>query len=137
MNGDQHKIEIFDPFGAAYELMKGILFRPFDLGKWCVIGFAAFFSGSWGGGFHINFPGGGDWKFRSTSQHNLPASESFPDWGIPVFVAIAVVILILILVFMWIGARGRFIFMDCVVKNRAAIVAPWQEFRREGNSFFL
>ena len=45
--------------------------------------------------------------------------------------------MILILVFMWIGARGRFIFTDCVVKNRAAIVAPWREFRREGNSFFL
>ena len=137
MNGDQPKIEIFEPFGAAYELMKRILFQPFDFGKWLVIGFAAFLSGAWGNGFHFNFPGGGDWNFRSTSHQNLPASDSLPAWGIPLIIAIAIAVLILILVFMWIGARGRFIFTDCVVKNRAAIVAPWSEFRREGNSFFL
>jgi hypothetical protein len=42
MNGDQPKIEIFEPFGAAFELMKRILFQPFDFAKWLVIGFAAF-----------------------------------------------------------------------------------------------
>jgi hypothetical protein len=38
---------------------------------------------------------------------------------------------------MWIASRGRFIFTDCVVRNRAAIVEPWREYRREGNSFFF
>jgi hypothetical protein len=38
---------------------------------------------------------------------------------------------------MWLGARGRFIFTDCIVHNRGAIVAPWKEFRVQGNSFFL
>ena len=28
-------------------------------------------------------------------------------------------------------------FVDCIVRNRAAIIAPWKEFRAEGNSFFL
>jgi hypothetical protein len=37
----------------------------------------------------------------------------------------------------WLRARGRFIFVDCIVRNRAAIVEPWKEFRAEGNSFFL
>jgi hypothetical protein len=27
--------------------------------------------------------------------------------------------------------------VDCIVRNRAAIVEPWKEFRAEGNSFFL
>jgi len=44
---------------------------------------------------------------------------------------------VLILVLVWISARGRFIFTDCVVKNRAAIALPWREYRREGNSYFL
>src|SRR4029077_13262601 len=39
--------------------------------------------------------------------------------------------------FAWLRARGRFIFVDCVVRNRAAIVEPWKEFRAEENSFFL
>jgi hypothetical protein len=38
---------------------------------------------------------------------------------------------------MWLGARGRFIFTDCIVRNRAAILAPWKELRVQGNSFFL
>jgi hypothetical protein len=36
-----------------------------------------------------------------------------------------------------VGARGRFIFADCVVRNRGAIIEPWKEFKREGNSLFL
>jgi hypothetical protein len=47
------------------------------------------------------------------------------------------VVLMLIVLFAWLRARGRFIFVDCIVCNRAAIIEPWKEFRAEGNSFFL
>jgi hypothetical protein len=47
------------------------------------------------------------------------------------------IFLALIVVFAWLRARGRFILVDCVVRNRAAIVEPWKQFRPEGNSFFL
>jgi hypothetical protein len=47
------------------------------------------------------------------------------------------VVVLLIVLFAWLRARGRFIFVDCVVRNRAAIADPWKEFRAEGNSFFL
>ena len=138
MNGEQPKIEIFEPFGAAYKLMKKILFQPFDFQKWLVMGFAAFLSGLWGAGHHINFPSGGDWNFRSTSHQTTQQSDFLQTaWLIPLIIIIALVVMILVLVFMWIGARGQFIFTDCVVKNHAAIAAPWREFRREGNSLFL
>jgi hypothetical protein len=136
MNGDKPKIEIFEPFGDAFEMMKRILFQPFDFAKWCVIGFAAFLSGSWSPGLNLNSFSNKDWNFRSTNSGNSPVSESMP-WLIPLIIGLAVLILILVLVFMWIGARARFIFTDCVVRNRAAIVVPWREYRREGNSFFL
>jgi len=138
MNGEQPKIEIFEPFGAAFELMKRILFQPFDFAKWLVIGFAAFLSGAWGSGFQFRFPTGGNWNFKSTSYHpNTSISESLPPWLLPFLFVIVAGIIILALVFMWIAARGRFVFVDCVVRDRAAIVAPWKEYRREGNSFFL
>jgi hypothetical protein len=137
MNGEQPKIEIFEPFGAAFEVMKRILFQPFDFAKWCVIGFAAFLSGSWGSNFRLNFPLNGNWNFRSTSHHSMPISESLPSWLLPFIIALAVLVLIFIFVLMWVVSRGRFIFTDCVVKNRAAIIAPWRDYRREGNSFFL
>ena len=137
MNGDQPKIEIFAPFGAAFEWMKRMLFQPFDFAKWCVIGFAAFLSGSRGGGFWWKFPSNGNWNFRSNSYNHMPTSESLPMWLLPFITILVVLVLIFILVVMWVMSRGRFIFTDCVVKNRAAIAVPWREYRREGNSFFL
>jgi hypothetical protein len=137
MNEEQPKIEIFEPFGAAFEMMKKILFQPFDFAKWCVLGFAAFLSGSWGSNFRFHIPGKGDWNFRSTSFSSTGASESMPSWLLPLIIALVTIGLIVGLVVMWVVSRGRFIFTDCVVKNRAAIAAPWREYRREGNSFFL
>ncbi len=57
VNGDEPKIEIFQPFGEAFELMKKILFQPFDFKKWLVIGFVAWLAnlaGS-GGGFNYQY----------------------------------------------------------------------------------
>jgi hypothetical protein len=142
MNGTEPKIEIFKPFGQAFELMKKILFQPFDLRKWCVIGFAAFLA-SLSGGSSYSFNPFSRWDTREDKK---TIAESFPDlgsvtqmewWVIGLIVIGGLIILALALVFMWLGARGRFIFTDCIVCNRGAIVASWKEFRAQGNSFFL
>ena len=51
---------------------------------------------------------------------------------VAVFLGLAIVLTLL-----WVGSRGRFIFTDCIVRNRAAIGEPWREYRREGNGLFL
>ena len=137
MNGNQPSIQIFEPFGAAYELMKKILFQPFDLGKWCIIGFAAFMSGSIGGGFRIPFTSKQHWNLDSFIHTSGSSSDSFQCWVVPFIVTFWILIVAIAIVLMWVSARGRFIFTDCVVRNRAAIALPWNEYRREGNSFFL
>src|SRR5437667_9634841 len=80
MNGSEPSIEIFKPFGEAFELTKKILFQPFNLGKWCVIGFAAFLAGGVNFNFGFGFPfnGGGNWNFRSSSYNasNVPSFAS-------------------------------------------------------------
>jgi hypothetical protein len=141
MNGDEPKIEIFKPFGEALELTKKILFQPFDLAKWCVMGFAAFLA-SLSSGMSFNFNGFGrnqdwNWKFTSVRRDMVETTAHWPGWVIPLIVIAALVVLVLVVVCMWLGARGRFMFIDCIVRNRAAIVEPWREFRTEGNSFFL
>jgi hypothetical protein len=141
MNGDERKIEIFKPFGEAFELMKRILFQPFDLGKWFVIGFAAFLA-SLSGGMHFNFTSFNrnqdwHWKFSSMRHDMAPSMANLPAWVIPLVIVFVLVVLIIAVVLMWVGARGRFIFIDCIVRNRGAIQEPWREFRAEGNSFFL
>ena len=56
MNGTGPEIQIFRPFGEAFELMKKILFHPFDLKKWFVVGFAAWLANLGGGGGSFNYP---------------------------------------------------------------------------------
>lgn len=142
MNGTTPKIEIFAPFGAAYEWMKGMLFRPFDVARWLTIAFAAFLAGGTGGGGPGNFGrlgrwGDGDWKYRSHRYGDFSSDWNVEPWLIAGVVALVLFALAIGIVWLWVNSRGRFIFTDCIVKNRAAIKEPWHEFRREGNSYFL
>ena len=137
MNGTEPKIEIFKPFGEAFELMKRILFQPFDFKKWLVIGFAAWLANlgaGGGGGGNFNYPDN-----RREGAHKL--NETISQIPQPVLITgiciLVCLVLLLIVLFAWLRARGRFILVDCIVRNRAAIVDPWKEFRAEGNSFFL
>jgi hypothetical protein len=144
MNGTAPDIQLVRPFNEAVELTKQILFRPFDLKKWFIIGFAAWLShlggGGGGGGFN-NF----DRSHRGGGLRHNPAFRSLSDTihHTPVWLtvlAVAVIILVILclaLLFAWLRARGRFMFTDCVVRNRAAVAEPWNEFRKLGNSFFM
>jgi len=143
MNGDPPKIEIFEPFGAAFELMRSILFRPFDLGKWCVIGFAAFLA-NLSGNANLNYSPDigdigdkGDWSFRSTSHGATGSMDWLTNCAVPLLVVLVIVGIAIVAALLWVGCRGRFIFTDCLVRNRGAIAEPWREYRREGNSFFF
>ena len=109
MNGNGSKIEIFKPFGESFELMKKILFQPFDLSKWLVIGFAAWLAnlGAGGGGAgNFNYPDN-----RGEDAHKL--SDTIGQIPQPVLITgicvLVCVVLLLIVLFAWLRARGRFI----------------------------
>src|SRR5881409_2735016 len=132
MNGTEPKIEIFKPFGEAFELMKRILFQPFDVKKWFVIGFAAWLANLGGGGFNYQY------NRREDVQKLREAISQIPHPILVIGVCVLVsVVLVPIVLFAWLRACGGFMFIDCIVKNRGAIAEPWHEFRKEGNSFFL
>jgi hypothetical protein len=132
MNGTEPKIEIFKPFGEAFELMKRILFQPFDVKKWFVIGVAAWLANLGGGGFNYQYNRREDVQKLNEAISQIP----HPILVIGVCVLISLV-LVLIVLFAWLRARGGFMFIDCIVKNRGAVAEPWREFRKEGNSYFL
>jgi hypothetical protein len=134
MNGTEPDIQIFKPFGDAFEVTKKILFQPFELKKWFVIGFAAWLAtlGSGGGGFNYQF------DRRDEVQRINDAISQIPH-PILVFGISFLIILVLVLIVLcdWLRARGRFMFIECIVKNRGTISEPWREFQKEGNSYFL
>jgi hypothetical protein len=132
MNGTERNIEIFKPFGEAFELIKRILFQPFDIKKWFVIGFAAWLANLGGGGFNYQYNRREDVQKLNEAISQIP--HPILVTGVCVLVSL---VLVLIVLFAWLRARGRFMFIDCIVKNRGAIAEPWREFRKEGNSYFL
>jgi hypothetical protein len=139
VNGTSPDVEVLRPFNEAIELTRQILFRPFDLKKWFVIGFAAWLA-NLGGGGGSNFKSG----YQQPNLSQNPAWQdatnmvhSTPGWVIAlVVIFFALVVIGLILLFTWLRARGIFMFTDCIVRNRAAIAEPWREFRTLANSFF-
>ena len=140
MNGTAPNIEILKPFSEAVELTKQILFRPFDLKKWFIIGFAAWLMHIGAGGFNFSYRPNqrvtlGHTSFWTDATDTL---HQIPFWILITCISFLIVLAIgFVILFAWLRSRGRFVFTDCIVRNRAAIAEPWREFRRQGNSFFL
>lgn len=147
-------ISASDPITPAMSRVGRMLFKPFSARKWFVMGFAAWLSTlGEGGGGNIQIPGGGGgggggpapapggqpggvvWTETSESEVFQEAKAFVLHhawWIIPSVVAA----LALIVVLMWVRARAKFIFLESVAYDRAAIVEPWKRLRPLGNSYF-
>ncbi len=139
-------LSVMDPVEHAVERVKVILFRPFDVSKWFVLGFCAFLAylgegGGYGGSYHRSyndrhgpFHGGG---FAS----EMGAAADWVKFHLLLVVVVGAIVLFLAVVlgvlFTWLRSRGRFMFLDGVVRNRAAVSEPWTQFAVQGNSLFL
>jgi hypothetical protein len=139
-------ISVVDPVNSAIERARDVCFRPFDIGKWFVIGFCAFLAGFAEGGSsmpsgNFNFPsrGGGAGK-GSGGTGGAPAVIDWIQAHLAIILIIGLAVLIVGIalgaLFAWLGSRGQFMFIDNLVRNRGAVVAPWREYRQEGNSAF-
>jgi hypothetical protein len=142
-----NRIEYWAPVAKAWDRMKEILFRPFNLEKWMVMGFAAWLAGVSGGSGGSG--GGNNFSQAADSSHSgacdaANMQEQFwvfwDEYGIFVL-GISAVILVIILAISafvtWLTSRGTFIFLDNVVNNCGRIAQPWRHYRPEANSLFL
>ncbi|HEV3270678.1 MAG TPA: hypothetical protein VGZ93_00685 [Candidatus Methylacidiphilales bacterium] len=144
-------IDFTRAFDSAWERMHVILFRPFDPAKWLVIGFNAFLVLLAEGGVAINNPfpihnrtASYQFTFRSLPEllHGFKQSISWAGslsaspW-LALYIALGFVYFAVWLVGNWVGCRGQFIFLDNIVRNRAAIALPWKKYARQGNIWFL
>jgi len=141
MNAQQLNVSVIDPIGPAIERVKTILFSPFDLGKWFVIGFCAWLAYLGKGGGGGGGPGGGRGGGTADVHEAFGQAKEFVldniHWIVPVAVIAVLVGIILWLVLTWLSSRGRFMFLHCVAKNKAEIKVPWTKFRQHANSLFL
>jgi hypothetical protein len=136
-------IRFFEPLSRAWNRMKVALFKPFDLHKWLVVGFTAFLAGlaDWNRGTSGNSRvGAGDnWSFGEFLRFPGRAwgwLVGHPLWFTLILIGISFLILLGI-VLLWLSSRGKFMFLDNVVHDKAEVANPWREYKREGNSLFL
>jgi len=141
MNAHEIQVSVIDPISPAFEKVKTILFRPFDLGKWFTIGFCAWLAYLGRGGGGGGGSGGRAGRGSYNAHEGLGQAKHFVldnlHWIIPVAVVAVAVGIVFWLVFMWLSSRGRFMFLHCVARNKAEVSIPWTKFRQHANSLFL
>jgi hypothetical protein len=134
-------IQYIEPLSQGISRMKKALFHPFDLKQWFAIGFTAFLAGFTDSGFSSGAPRLSR-RMRSDLESVLYFPQrawewlvSHPGWAI-IILNLGLAVCIFGIILTWLSSRGKFMFLDNVVGGRSRVVAPWYEFRNEGNSLF-
>lgn len=132
-------LSVSNPISKAFSRMKEILFQPFGLSKWFILGLPAFLAylGE-GGGTNFNMPSGGGGGGGPGGRHPF---EDFFEWiennlGTVILLGLVLtaVIIAISLVIIWLRCRGKFMLLHCIAMNKAEITTPWKQYRAEGNS---
>jgi hypothetical protein len=142
------EIGVTEAIEPAYERVKQMLFKPFNLTKWITIGFCAWLAGfgeSGGGGGGFNGYNGGDHHFNGNNggEHIRQVCHQARDyalvnlyWIIPVAIMVVLVVVALWLLVLWLSSRGKFMFLHCVALDTAEVEVPWRKFAGAANSLF-
>lgn len=136
------QIQYVEPFSRGWNRMKQALFQPFDITKWFVVGFTAWLAGL------TDHPGGSGSSDGGAKGHlDLEDVVRFPveawEWlmdhpGWFALIIVGVIFLFCLgILLTWLSSRGKFMFVDNVVHDRALVRKPWNDFRIAGNSLFI
>lgn len=142
---ENRRIEFIAPSKRAFARMKDILFRPFDIQKWFILGFTAWLATLVEGGGSSGSGGGGDTSDLELDDFSLSeALNEMTSWiheHLAIILVIGGIILLIVTAVMialtWVQSRGKLMFVDNVLNNRARIAEPWKEFRFPANSLFV
>jgi hypothetical protein len=134
-------VSVINPIAPAIDRVKLMLFRPFDLGRWFIIGFCAWLAslgsgGGSGGGPQGNFPFDNSSEAREAINQTKEFVVTNLYWIVPLVVFLVLFGIVLWLVFTWLSSRGKFMFLHCVAGNKAEVKNPWRIFREHANSLF-
>ena len=134
-----------DPLSRGWNRMKKALFQPFDLGKWFTVGFTAFLAslidggGPRGGGNHSNHYKNGHFDWDKLVDFPYIAMDWLNEhafWFALIIFGL-LFLFVIIVVLTWLSSRGKFMFLDNVVHDKAEVVKPWNDYSRQGNSLFV
>lgn len=132
---------VTQPLNPAWEWMLTVLFRPFDAGRWFILGLAVFLAnladgGSGGGGGNFQLPSGGGGGTPPNWQTGISWVETHVGLLVLIAVAGSVLVLAFTALLLWLGCHGHFITIDSLAKNRPEIQEPWRRTAPQANSLF-
>lgn len=134
-------VSVIAPLTPAIQRVKQLLFSPFDLGTWFVLGFCVWlaelgqFRGGGGTGFRF-----GDHRGASLEEIFTRARDYVMDnlgWIIPLASVLFLIGVAVWLVLTWISSRGQFMLVHDVVHRRAEIAVPWTQYSSHADSLFV
>jgi len=134
-------ITYLEPLSRAWTRMKLALFKPFDLNKWLVMGFNTFLATLMDG--HNRGGGSGSNKSHADWEDIINGPRYAWEWLLEhtwwfmFIIFITCVIIFVLILFTWLSSRGKFMFLDNVVQDKAEVVKPWKQFNTLGNSLFF
>jgi len=140
MNTQPPHVSVIEPISPAFERVRTILFRPFNLVKWLTIGFCAWLA-------YLGEGGGPNFNFGKYGPDDVSPGEAIHqakefildnlNWIVPLVVFGFIIGIAVWLLLTWLSSRGRFMFLHCVAQNKAEIEVPWKKFAKHANSLFL
>lgn len=141
------EISVTEAIEPAYDRMKRMLFQPFDFSKWIVIGFCAWLAGlgeSGGGGSYNGYNGNhGNGQGAHPGEQLREFYHKASDyvlanlgWIVPLAIFLALLLLVIWLLVIWLSSRGKFMFLHCVVWDKAEVDVPWHQHAAQASSLF-
>jgi hypothetical protein len=126
----------------AWSRTKKLLFKPFDIGRWFVIGFSAWLSilGQGGGNFS-NVSNIFDQKKLKPGfeiQELVDQLQTLLEkpWVIGLIVGVVTFSFIFGILFCWLRSRGDFMFLHHLYQPNSSIKECWQRSKQHANSLF-
>jgi len=135
------QISFVEPLSRAWERMRRMLFAPFELARWLVLGFAAWLAGLASSDLGTKLAGNAP---DSLGEHELmpfevgELTDAITDhlvW-LPLILLAVLVVAAILIALLWVSSRAKLVFLDNVVHERAAIVEPWKRLGKLGDSLF-
>jgi hypothetical protein len=140
------RISCTAPVSPAWDRMKDVLFRPFNLGKWFALGFSAWLAtlGDHGGSFNpgsarnelVEQGGGGGTNWQTMIERVQATMEQHGSLILGIAAVAVVAAVVIGLLVLWLRCRGRFMFLDNCLHDRADVISPWGVFKQHANSLF-
>jgi len=133
----QRRIEksAIDALGVAWRWMGTVLFKPFGLKKWCLLGLIGFAMSA----YEVFFQGQ-----RISFQLTLESMGDPRQWFGGNAVLLVAVIIIGVVVFLgiyllmiYVAVRCQFVYLYSIAKNKVLIRRGWYTFREQANSLFF